>query len=274
MSWGRFVLVVVVVVMALSAVENQVTKDLRGSVPSADETNQILAAVRAADLEFAGAEVQREHEVSAFYPCSNRVRTTEEVLRRFRRFFPLASVLMQNDENDVTLSPLAREFNATFRVVRRASWRPIRGTVFYDAQAAESYVRGLVDAAQDSQWTVLLEDDVWWLRSFSFSFSPAFDINGMNPFHQEFGGQGSSVFRSATLRALNFTFVDDEIHTMLSTNGWVASDRLMSAVVTRMGGTVGEWSGTVTWAPGLTQNVVARIRDPNTKVLHGLKIFY
>ena len=257
----------------------------------------MLVAVSRAD----GAVVQpydAQPDAVAFYPIGGASRAADEVMRRFRRFYPAVPVLMQSDRGDVAaIKRLAEKWNATHRALPGRFGRADSGTIFDNVDDLMWWFWGMRDAAvwARAKWILLLEDDVWVLRPISFAGMTA-DINGLNPYGdafsqadadvasrvsgtpvpiQIFAGHGGTVYSA---RAVEAVFRHEATSRALAAeylkrNHWLPTDRLASFLTVCYNGKLGAWPETLTWMQSkLLEDV--RLVATQTEVLHYAKFLY
>lgn len=201
------------------------------------DERRVRAALDRIDLSSVSTQ---NASLSAFYPCSRGVRVTEEVLRRFRRFYPSAQVFMWNDggADESGLRDLAVRYGADYERTARVG---TRGSTLYEAPAAYfRWVAGFV--RYDTEFSLLLEDDVWLMRPLPLHEFRA-DINHVSVESRlrdgrVFGGCGGAVFRVSTMRAILRDYDAEFVRRESEWLGYITTDRVTSAYVYKLNGTI------------------------------------
>ena len=130
-----------------------------------------------------------------------------------------------------------------------------QGMYFNTTAAAEAYIARLQTAAalRPRGWVLLMEDDVWCWRA-PRRDALVFDITGRcrAVYRQEYakvlhracyGGYGGHFVNSSRLLGLQTQQTSTIISALLKAHAPIASDELLSAVILRNGGSIGEYDG-------------------------------
>ncbi len=146
------------------------------------------------------------------------------------------------------------------------------GTHFGTVAACTAYVSRIIRAAQQLDWLVLLEDDVWVCNRFDAQ-QQRYDMNGQciakydvrvwgrTAPGQCYGGCGGFVLRGSFLRRMQIN--EAYIQSMLDQiQRPIASDELLSALFLRSNGTIGH-------SPAFAERMT-----PHPRIVHQMKSFY
>eukprot|EP00291_Cryptomonas_curvata_P017839 CAMPEP_0172156308 /NCGR_PEP_ID=MMETSP1050-20130122/3123_1 /TAXON_ID=233186 /ORGANISM="Cryptomonas curvata, Strain CCAP979/52" /LENGTH=284 /DNA_ID=CAMNT_0012825331 /DNA_START=118 /DNA_END=972 /DNA_ORIENTATION=- len=212
--------------------------------------------------------------IGAYYQTSlAHIYATKLVLTIFRRVYPSAPIFVYIDSDGG--HPF--DWNAHHPIVMLPFDARLRsavshGTHFMTASSCVAYVNRIIKAAQDLDWLVLLEDDVWvcnridaaaLLHDMNGQCLAKYDVNvwgHMIP-GDCYGGYGGFVLRGSFLRRMH---VDRSyIHDILAKiRRPIASDELLSALFLRSNGTIGKITD---YAEEMTTAAV---------IVHQMKTFY
>lgn len=212
--------------------------------------------------------------IGAYYQTSlSHMYATTLVLTIFRRVYASAPVFAYvdggpnhlfdwNAYNPISMLP----FDARFRSAAS------NGIHFRTVSSCVAYLTRLIAAAQDVDWLILLEDDVWVCNRISAA-SLLHDMNGkcmaiydvnvwgtMIP-GECYGGYGGFVLRGSFLRRMRVdtSYIND---ILVKIKRPIASDELLSALFLRSNGTIGTIAD---YAEEMTSAAV---------IVHQMKTFY
>ena len=212
------------------------------------------------------------HSVAAFYTCYKQVASANKVLSYFRKQYPTAPIHLFNDAGDPLIKYVSYKHGAKYTYQPNHTASIWIGNNFDSAENAWVYVKNLLVTARlsNSDWIVLLEDDVVFLRQITVQdlefdmngVKPDWDvINGVNEFwytvvqkymkdhypnvtlHTFWSGSGGTVFRGSFLRSIDFSKARMQLDNLfeLAKNQKIplASDQILSFVVQINGGSIG-----------------------------------
>jgi hypothetical protein len=218
--------------------------------------------------------MQTNQRIGAYYQTSlTHMYATKLVLTTFRRVYP-SGYLFAHVDDDGSHQFDWNAYHPIYLLSSNASVRSAKssGMHFQSVKSCVAYVSRIIHAAQQLDWLILLEDDVWVCNSVNTE-QLAYDMNGQciakydeivwghTPPGKCYGGCGGFILRGSFLRGMQ---VDERyIHTMLEKiKRPIASDELLSALFFRSNGTIGDSSA---FAERMTSNPV---------IVHQIKNFY
>jgi hypothetical protein len=199
-------------------------------------------------------------KLSAYYQCYNHIIAAEEVLKRFRSFYPFEEIRMLNDAGDQRLSLLAMKYHTHYTYANRTSIQD-HGMYFTSWQKGAVYVKRIIEASEACDWLILLEDDVWVLSGIPLH-KLHFDINGaysrlllpdclvrairaMNPGIQQrlqYAGNGGSLLRCSFFRNLSTKNWTQALPSIFrARDDYIASDEMISSLTYVFGGSIGPY---------------------------------
>lgn len=224
--------------------------------------------------------IGQNETLGAYYQTSgNRLFAAQLALSLFRRAYKSSPLFLYIDRPDAKQSfwnqyePL---FVMPFDLKTQSS--KISGTHFATAAACVSYLKRVTAAAQNVDWLLLLEDDVWVCNSINFS-DLKYDMNGqciakydawgdLTPKIQKkeacYGGYGGFILRGSFVRE---SMIVDRLYILqilAQIKRPIASDELLSAIFLKSNGTIGKFSG---YAESMSS-------DARPVVVHQMKGFY
>ncbi len=233
--------------------------------------------------------------LAAYYQCYKNEKAFGWTLASFRWFYPQNEIVLVSDGGD-DFSEAARKFGCQYFPQKKLDTKI--NLVFNTIEALIEFVFRIKRYTEkvDAQYLLLLEDDVRVLNKITEKDLVS-DINGCNYnefFNQEhewnlkqrnksldfgqqifFGGCGGSVLN---LKFFKLIFENEEELVLDIREFWdgcgpleVASDRCLSYLCLKNGGTIGQYPGFCeTWYPDYKE----RVDKNNIEVLHQLKIGY
>jgi len=230
--------------------------------------------------------------LSAYYQCFDRTRAAEEVLKRFRSFYPYSEIIMVNDGGNKALSFLAMEYSAKYLYSDRTSSED-HGMYFSSWKKGAVYIERIIQASKNCDWLILLEDDVWLLSNIPLQ-TMCFDINGAhswlllpeclmdvvrarNPSLQKSGrmqyaGNGGSVLRCSFFNGLNnVNWKQDLPSLFIARDGYLASDEMLSSLTYIYGGSIGPY---YSFCQPNYLTFLFKYMTGSISVLHEVKVLY
>ena len=104
--------------------------------------------------------------VGAFFAFggTHRPRAAEEALRRFRQWYPLSPVLMHAESDAVVTAEMRRHVTQLRRLPPRQRFKEWGSSYASPEEFVDMYWHGLVRVARQSEFVVVVEEDVWVLR--------------------------------------------------------------------------------------------------------------
>lgn len=226
-------------------------------------------------------------ELAAYYQCYKQPRAFQFVLQSFKQHHPTAPMTILSD-NGNDYSQIAKEYGYTYIHDTQQIAQATGNSVTYQASKTIEYVKRFVTQVQQMQadWVILLEDDVAILKPIDTRLLK-YTLNGINPHEylpeslsrylgiegkQCYGGCGGCIFSVAFFKGLELEEVLRECEKMSDIMGGpYAGDRLLTALVLRYGGTIGQYEGFAeTWYP----NIRERLARNQVSVLHQYKDLY
>lgn len=194
--------------------------------------------------------------VGAYYQTSGKhLKSLRVVLKLFRRAYPISPLYLYIDAEETStrfaavLSIAANYAHITLMPpgVPKNDVPGIDGLYMQSLSASVDYVTRLVVAAQQVDWLILLEDDVWVCNTVPTD-SLRYDLNGRCDAKYNwpggatpgpcYGGCGGMIFNAGFLRSMR---VDPAYiqRILAQKRDFMASDELISAVMYQSNGTIG-----------------------------------
>jgi len=222
------------------------------------------------------AQIGAYYQTSTQHLCATRV-----ALDLFRRVYATAQLTIYIDSSSPSASAIID--SGAYSPISVLSYdsngttaKGSRGTYFDTAASCVSYIKRIVKAAENIDWLILLEDDVWLCNRINTS-ALHYDMNGQCiaqyskawdnllhiPGENCYGGYGGFVLKASFLRSMTKMHMEEAINAILKEiKRPVASDELLSALLLRANGTIGRIAD---YKEKMTQEPV---------IVHQMKAFY
>lgn len=192
----------------------------------------------------------------AFYQCYNHYRATEEVLARFRYWYPTQRLALFNDGGEKAMLLLAHRYYAEYQYAKRSS--DAAGLYFSSANAGVRFIERVLSVVGDEDWLLLLEDDVWVtgcapLDTLQYTVNGngggvwtldkglvrGLHAVGVYPSDLHYGACGGAMISGGFLRVLKSSDWQMQVQYMFGYKTRIASDELISSLVYLNGGSIG-----------------------------------
>jgi len=194
--------------------------------------------------------------IGAYYQTSsNHVLASKLALSLFKKMYAFAPIFLYVDRPLQEVKPwwLGYDFLTLIPFDSASKSSENKGTHFATIKACSSYLKRIILAAQNVDWLILLEDDVWTCGSVDFS-ELTHDMNGQCVAEYNshwgdskpgacYGGYGGFILRGQFLREelkIDRAYIGKILAQLKRP---VASDELLSAVFLKSNGTIGRYPG-------------------------------
>lgn len=246
---------------------------------------------------------ENKNKISAIYNCYSQLACTNEILIAFRKFYPENKVLLINDNGNANYLDIAKRYNCDYYYEYENIGYPGGSETHFQIlkwlKRFLSYVKLI-----DTEWFILLEDDVLLLDYIDFS-SLLYDVNGIipvniipytaslilfkyfgrqvNPSHLVYGATGGTIFRTEFFKNMDINIVEKYVNLFgemtppsLTNQNWFYSDVMLSYLTYIFNGSLGKNSqlyhvfNIISSEP----NIRNRIVDKKISVLNNFKYVY